>query len=637
MPNDTPQFDPTQEVRFAVVLYGGLSLAIYMNGVAQELLRLVRATAPESNDPGEQKKSRRVKLLNSKQDREGDDDKREKLEGTECVYRKLGQMLIRGGKTLGLSELRDEDGAPKPISTRFVVDVISGTSAGGINGVFLAKALANDQSMNGLRELWISEGDFGRLMNDRGLAGLAPRPQSVLDGKHMYAELLKALEGMEGSRDSGAQDSNDKPLTDSPYAEEIDLFVTATDISGLTLPLQLADGVVDERRHRNTFHFVYSARRASGERRNDFTRRYNPFLAFAARSTSAFPVAFEPMRLSDIDAVVPTLPYYQDMDGARLKRHLSGSKTWRAFFEDYLTDEGASAPGEGAGSGPPGFSLRAFADGGALDNKPFSYATDTLLRRRADLPVDRKLLFVDPDPQNPEQEPDFDRDVDVLENTLTALSPTVSTETIREDIQRILERNRLIERIRHITYDVETDVQAWRGQRHEPPLPGEEWARMSVREMILMRGIACGGHHRLKVAAVTDELATIIINAANLNKHSDYSVAVRDYVRAWRDLNFKSRRTGSDKPTQNKFLIDYDLSFRLRRLNFVRSRIDELSYADFTNASEATKGRRKKLLKDLAKAATNVAPPGADGWGTFQNQKAREGGVGLRESGPDSA
>lgn len=37
----------TQEIRFAVVIYGGISLAIYMNGVAQELLKLVYATALE--------------------------------------------------------------------------------------------------------------------------------------------------------------------------------------------------------------------------------------------------------------------------------------------------------------------------------------------------------------------------------------------------------------------------------------------------------------------------------------------------------------------------------------------------------------------------------------------------------------
>ena len=45
MTNPSPQAVHKQEVRFAVVMYGGVSLAIYINGVAQELLRLVRSTA----------------------------------------------------------------------------------------------------------------------------------------------------------------------------------------------------------------------------------------------------------------------------------------------------------------------------------------------------------------------------------------------------------------------------------------------------------------------------------------------------------------------------------------------------------------------------------------------------------------
>ena len=44
--SEASQYDATSEVRFAVVLYGGVSLAIYMNGIVQELLHLVRATAP---------------------------------------------------------------------------------------------------------------------------------------------------------------------------------------------------------------------------------------------------------------------------------------------------------------------------------------------------------------------------------------------------------------------------------------------------------------------------------------------------------------------------------------------------------------------------------------------------------------
>src|SRR6266853_1521959 len=59
----------TQEIRFAVVLYGGVSLAIYISGVVQELLRMVRATS----------------------------GLRPRNAGTsEGVYRKLGCLLQRG-------------------------------------------------------------------------------------------------------------------------------------------------------------------------------------------------------------------------------------------------------------------------------------------------------------------------------------------------------------------------------------------------------------------------------------------------------------------------------------------------------------------------------------------------------------
>src|SRR5262245_29615645 len=45
-----PKLDCEKEIRFAVVMYGGVSLAIYINGVAQELLSVVRATAPMEAD-----------------------------------------------------------------------------------------------------------------------------------------------------------------------------------------------------------------------------------------------------------------------------------------------------------------------------------------------------------------------------------------------------------------------------------------------------------------------------------------------------------------------------------------------------------------------------------------------------------
>ena len=65
--------------------------------------------------------------------------------------------------------------------TRFVVDVISGTSAGGINGVCLAKALANGTTLAGLKQLWLNDGDIGVLVNDR---------RSVYEGRRDASTLV---------------------------------------------------------------------------------------------------------------------------------------------------------------------------------------------------------------------------------------------------------------------------------------------------------------------------------------------------------------------------------------------------------------------------------------------------------------
>jgi hypothetical protein len=76
----------TQEVKFAIVMYGGVSLAIYINGVTQELLRLVRSTS--TSDP---------------------------LKGSEKVYAKLGAALAYGDAPC--KEARDNS----KVRTRFCV------------------------------------------------------------------------------------------------------------------------------------------------------------------------------------------------------------------------------------------------------------------------------------------------------------------------------------------------------------------------------------------------------------------------------------------------------------------------------------------------------------------------------------
>ena len=564
------QAEYTQEVRFAVVMYGGVSLAIYINGIAQELLRMVRSTS--SSRPDAQGNANRLPVPAAE------------LTGTERVYRRLStllsdpQLLKRFRATLenpkppanngnakapATPDIVDERTAENIVNTRFVVDILSGTSAGGINAIYLAKALANDQKLDELKTLWVSEGDIALLLNDKkSVAGLhltnQQPPQSLLNSRRMYFKLLNAFQGMEKSRKSG-----DHFI--SPHVEELDLFITTTDLEGLLVPLRLSDTVVYERRHRNVFHFKYATPEATGFERNDFLEQNDPFLAFAARCTSSFPFAFEPMRLCDIQEVIARFPDYNKKE-ARKKIEAQ----WRAFFKSYKD------PFNGQ---PMEVDNRSFSDGGILDNKPFSYATETLMRRDAPMAVDRKLIYIEPSPEHPEDEPPRTDKYQALENVKAALLDLPSYETIREDLQRVIERNELIQRVQRITAAVERDLDQAKWKR--PYIAPNEWAQLDLAGMVERFGIYYIPYRRLRISSTTDELAKLVARFLDMNAESAQFTAVRHLIHAWRDEIYPDYHPdgAEDAPkhakTANQFLIDYDFKYWLRRITFIRNRIDQ--------------------------------------------------------------
>lgn len=583
----SPKTEYTQEVRFAIVMYGGVSLAIYINGIAQELLSLVRSTSKAGRD----KAGTRVALSGSISD--GNDPLA--LRPTERVYRQLSYLLSNPNLLAECRQLAQQEAnvpAPnkltarleqlaaddnRPINLRFVVDILSGTSAGGINAIYLAKALANDQNIDQLKQLWINEGDIGVLINDkRSVSGLKLQnqnpPQSLLNSRRMYLKLLKSFDDME----------NPNPVNeDSPHVDEIDLFITTTDIAGTPLPIRLSDTVVFERRHRNVFHFKYASQEVAGDEvRNDFDRFNNPFLAFAARCTSSFPFAFEPMKLSDIDEVLDTFNDYRSVDKKDMK------KKWARFFKEKVESKSVASVE---------FSERSFGDGGYLDNKPFTYATETLARRYSPLPVDRKLIYIEPSPEHPEDERVDGKKPDALANVKSALLDLPAYETIREDLQRLIQRNSLITRINRITAAVDQDLDQAGHQR--PRLKSGEWETLDLAGMVNKFGVYYLPYRRLRIAAVTDALAYLVARILDIEEDSAGFVAIRVVIRAWREQMYpdyhrekpetKTDPTREKTPaelleeeestyTANQLLLHYDFAYWLRRLNFIRRKVDVL-------------------------------------------------------------
>jgi len=539
-----PNFN--KEVRFAVVMYGGISLAIYIYGVAQELFNLVRATAVRTLEDGSEE------FLFSW----------DQLTAIQREYRALGRKL----------------------RARFVVDILSGTSAGGINAVYLAKALVNDQDFNKLKTLWIQEGDIGRLLNDKGsrpgLSGLKEQatPASLLNNQRMYFKLLEALDKME-----------DPQRTDtfaSPYVQELDLSITASDIRGyplrVTLPGNASGAEVDEYRYRSVFRFHYSTEEAAGEYSNDFTLARNPFLAFVARCTSSIPPAFEPMRLDDIKPILET-GYFRN-------RYSYDPESWKGLYRDF------QRPGED-------FPVRSFGDGGYLDNKPFSYATADLLRRRADLPVDRKLIYIEPAPESlttPGGEPTRP---DVVENVVAALVSLPRYETIREDIRLVEERNRLIDQVNHVLeHSQESTIDFMRSNWNKIrdwQTRGPKFALRYLDDLITAYGPGYLLYHNLRVTNVLNNLSEALARALGWDDDETLADALRKLLEAWRFQYYDIKEPGSQhKKSENDLVYNLDMSWRLRRLYFTQNLIDTLLFALMESSEgdfRAAENRRRAL------------------------------------------
>jgi patatin-related protein len=279
-----------KELRLAVVLFGGVSLAIYQHGINCEILNLVRAS----------KIFHRDKLFES--------DRKPAISFHDFYpdepEKSTGDVYLEFLETLG-----------RDIDLRVIVDVIAGSSAGGINGVALATALAHDLSLTPITDMWLSEADILNLLAPETKArlwskwyfwpvvrpllarldreGLLPANADAemkerisvflrsrwfkppLDGRHM-TELM--LDGLDAMGKSGAAFESLLPM-----GARLDLVVTVTNFRGLDRPIFIHDpSVTHEREHRHLLRFSLDHGK-TGYLKSDFDLDNFPSLAFACR------------------------------------------------------------------------------------------------------------------------------------------------------------------------------------------------------------------------------------------------------------------------------------------------------------------------------------------------------------------
>jgi patatin-related protein len=568
-PAQTQPGHPVKEIRLALVCYGGVSLAIYMHGVTKEIHKLLLASQAF-----------------------GQDQERNPFEqgSTQHLYWNR------------LRDLNERD----QVRTRVVVDIVAGTSAGGINGVYLAKAIAGNSSQDALRNLWFEHGDIGELLRFPrrlptrlrfGLFALQAMThplgvQPPLRGDQMCRLLYDALAEMDGTS-SGVEGT-----TLVPRDESVELLVTLTDLKGHRRYIPIADRVVHDKTHRHVMRFSFD------HQLDQFGQGFNGPLAFAARATSCFPGAFPPLSTGNFQAALPGRRF----DPAALERD---------FFPAYAQWGETMADSW-------------FIDGGILDNFPFEHAIDAIVRKRASTEVKRWLVYIEPDPASTPpptrgRQPQAGRPPGWLATIWSGISGIPKREPILDDLTRLRDFN---ERVRHVAdltaisfEEVRRELEQLAGElvADEPPTAEEVGRRMgAVHDLAQERaGAAYLSYVQLKLQAVSRWLADLVAAAFAYPPESSHASFVRAVMHEWVQHHYRIRPGDRELQRQNEFLDRFDMPYRERRLRFVIRGLNDLyaTHADQRAALDEAKSELYDFMdrlhdaSDPAKVRAEVGDP----------------------------
>ena len=584
-----------KELRFALVCYGGVSLAVYMHGVTKEILKLVRASRDFHTFTNRHQPDLTYADVAAPRDEPAD---------TEQVYFELLRII---GETLDL---------------RIVVDVIAGASAGGINGVILARALAHDLNIDPLRDFWLKHSDVAELMPPHIKAGPWAkwyfRPFVWLflhrfrDDLGDNAELKQKLSMFLRSRwfkppfdgynltkvlfdgFSGMGDPASRGSSLIPAGLQLDLFVTVTDFYGYVTDTPIHDPpVIQDREHRQMLRMSYRQGLREQES-SSFDRQNLPGLVFAARATSSFPGAFPPMRFGEIDRLIT-------------ERNISWPTRVDFLYRNFRPYLLANANPADA----------SFIDGSVLNNKPFAKAIEAIRGRPAYRHVDRRLLYIDPHPKGADtrsytQVPGF------FSTLKGALSDIPRNEPIHDDLAWVNTYNSEVRRLQMVVDSARSHIRAMAdavaGPELDSVVTGEQVGRF--RELANNRtrketGFAYEGYLRLKLTAVIEDVAGLVAQLCGYDRDTAEAGRVNAVIQKWAELTGVSPSAddlrkpfdaATGPPAWIKFLLRFDVRYRQRRVRFVVRAVNQLyprlAEKDFASLQSERLDRVKAGLYD---------------------------------------
>ncbi|HCY63006.1 MAG TPA: DUF3376 domain-containing protein [Oxalobacteraceae bacterium] len=562
-----------KELRLAVVFFGGVSLAVYQHGINREILNLARAS----------------RLCHSNRPEDGAGDAAFHRSYPDEPPHSSGQVYLQCLQSIG-----------RHISLRVLVDVISGASAGGMNGILLARALAHDLSLAPLTDMWLAEADMlkllapeakarmwnkwflwpfvrpllARLHREGLIAGkideeMAERVsvflrsrwfKPPLDGQRLAAFVLDGLTAMEKPRASG--------VSLLPPGTRLDLQVTATDFSGLERSIFIHDPpVVKEREHRHILRFHLEHDKA-GHLYSDFDLDSVPSLAFAARASASYPGAFPPALVGEMD----------DLLASRHRPWPARSRFIERNFSGYR--EQGRNPEEAV-----------LLDGSILDNKPIMATLEAIRAHSAYREVDRRLVFIDPHsrmdkPPPSSSVPGF---FSTLRGALSDLPRTAPTYNELANLSRYNKQvRRLKETISHARPQVAKMLEQSTGGRISGNFTIDELRHWRLTSTNLLAGtsIVYDAYVRALILEALDFVISLINGACRFSGSSTEAHKVEEAIELWAASQSillpdsyhmpDNARANADMPAFARMIIDFGLVYKRRRLHFVLHEINDL-------------------------------------------------------------
>ncbi|HEY1604559.1 MAG TPA: patatin-like protein [Allosphingosinicella sp.] len=577
-----------KELRLALICYGGISLAVYMHGITKEVWRLARAS----------------RAFHAREPADGN--------GSEAVYRRLLQALA------------DEC----ELDLRVIVDILTGASAGGINAIFLADAVATGRSLEPLTDLWLEVADVDTLI-DPGVSAVsrfakaaAALPfawamsrrgdtveQTVEAGhrdevRHKLANFVRArwfappfsgpgfTELILNAFDAMATGPASPPLL--PAYQPLDLFVTVTDFRGHPERLRLhSPPEAMEREHRITLSF----RKEAGVECRLADRAD---LVFAARATASFPGAFPPFQVRELDAVLE-----------ERRQPWPGRET---FLARVLPRHVAIGDVESA----------VLIDGSILANAPFRPAMQALRHRPARREVDRRFVYIDPKPgersvrltdSGRSEPPGF------FATLFGALSDIPREQPIRDNLEAIERRSSRIRRLTRIVAAMRPEVEAAIERSFGAtifllrPTPKRLAGWRSRAQTLAARGagFAYAGYAQLKLSTVVEEMAEALLHLAGgggRGRRESFRQALWGTVRARGLAEPEAATAAGASEEMILFLRNFDLPFRVRRLRFLTRRLAEMEEPE--DAPRQALRRARETVYDFLARYQGAAACAAD-------------------------